>query len=37
MFISPEGLSRKGEWENGKRLYWQDEDNDSMANQSLKD
>ena len=32
VFISPEGVSRKGEWKNGKRLFWHDEDNESLVN-----
>ena len=32
VFISPEGVARKGEWKNGKRLYWLDEDNESLVN-----
>lgn len=25
VFITPEGVERRGEWKNGKRLYWADD------------
>jgi len=34
LFISPEGISRKGEWKNGKRMFWLDEINSEYTNRS---